>query len=304
MTESTSTVGVAGGTIEVRSKGRTGPTLVFAHYWGGSAATWDGVVGRLPAEQATVRFDQRGWGTSQALPGPYHLDQLADDLTRVVEALDLGPFVLVGHSMGGKVSQLVAARRPAGLAGLILIAPAPPEPPTTVTAEYRQGLSHAYDSPETIVQALDHVLTAVPLPESLRAAVVRDSLAVHPEARREWPLRGIATDITVAAQAIEVPVTVLAGEYDAVEPPHVLRDHLLPHIPHAQLSTVPGAGHLLPLEAPDTLAAALRSVTATLGRRPLAPGDSRRRAGRERPVEAVSRVCEQDTSGMAYPTDW
>jgi pimeloyl-ACP methyl ester carboxylesterase len=118
------------------------------------------------------------------------LDQLADDLTRVVEALDLGPFVLVGHSMGGKVSQLVAARRPAGLAGLILIAPAPPKPPTAVTSEYRQGLSHAYDSPETVVQALDHVLTAVPLPESLRAAVVHDSLAAHPEARREWPLRG------------------------------------------------------------------------------------------------------------------
>jgi pimeloyl-ACP methyl ester carboxylesterase len=76
----------------------------------------------------------------------------------------------------------------------------------------------------------------------------------------------VTADITDAAQAIEVPVTVLAGEEDAVEPPHVLRDHLLPHIPHAQLSTVPGSGHLLPLEAPDTLAAALRSVTATLGR--------------------------------------
>ncbi|MGI5404965.1 alpha/beta fold hydrolase [Streptomyces sp. CA-135486] len=265
MTESTSNVRVLGGTIEVRSKGHTGPALVFVHYWGGSAATWDGVVGRLPAEQATVRFDQRGWGTSQALPGSYALDQLADDLTCVVEALDLGPFVLVGHSMGGKVSQLVAARRPAGLAGVILVAPAPPEPPAVVTPEYREGLCHAYDSPESVGQALDHVLTAVALPESLRAAVVRDSLAVHPEARREWPLRGIATDITDAAQAIEVPVTVVAGENDAVEPPQVLRDHLLPHIPHAQLSTVPGVGHLLPLEAPDALAAVLRSVTARLG---------------------------------------
>lgn len=265
MTENTSTVRVAGGTVKVRSKGRTGPALVFVHYWGGSAGTWDGVVERLPAEQITVRFDQRGWGTSQALPGPYALDQLADDLTRVAETLDLGPFVLVGHSMGGKVSQLVAGRRPAGLAGVILVAPAPPEPPATVTPEYREGLSHAYDSPESVVQALDHVLTAVPLPESLRATVVRDSLAVRPEALREWPLRGMATDITDAARSIEVPVTVLVGENDVVEPPHVLRDHLLPHIPHARLSTVPGVGHLLPLEAPDALAAELRSVTARLG---------------------------------------
>ncbi|MFG2833168.1 alpha/beta fold hydrolase [Streptomyces sp. NPDC048434] len=261
MTESTSTVRVAGGTVEVRSKGRNGPALVFVHYWGGSAATWDGVVGRLPAGQAAVRFDQRGWGTSQALPGPYTLDQLADDLICVVEALAPGPFVLVGHSMGAKVSQLAAARRPAGL---VLVAPAPPEPPAAVTPHYREELSHAYDSPESVRQALDHVLTAVPLPEPLRAAVVRDSLAVHPGAQREWPLQGIATDVTDAAQAIEVPVTVVAGEHDAVEPPQVLRDHLLPHIPHAQLSTVAGAGHLLPLEAPEALAAALRSVTARL----------------------------------------
>ncbi|MFE4208769.1 alpha/beta fold hydrolase, partial [Streptomyces goshikiensis] len=101
MMESTRAVRVAGGTVEVRSKGRTGPALVFVHYWGGSAATWNGVVGRLPAEQATVRYDQRGWGTSRALPGPYNLDQLADDLSCVVEALRLGPFVLVGQSMGG-----------------------------------------------------------------------------------------------------------------------------------------------------------------------------------------------------------
>ncbi|MGW4771818.1 alpha/beta fold hydrolase [Nocardia sp. NPDC004278] len=264
MMENTSTVRVAGGAIEVRSKGHTGPALVFVHYWGGSAATWNGVVERLPAEQVTVRFDQRGWGTSQALPGPYTLDQLADDLSYVVETLDLGPFVIVGHSMGGKVSQLVAARRPAGLAGLMLVAPAPPEPPAAVTLDYRQTLSHAYDSPESVEQALAHVLTAVPLPESLRAAVVRDSLAVHPEARREWPLRGIATDITDAAQAIDVPVTVLAGENDAVEPPHVLRDHLLPHIEHAQLGIVPGVGHLLPLEAPDALAAELHSLIVRL----------------------------------------
>ncbi|MEU4897692.1 alpha/beta hydrolase [Streptomyces sp. NPDC044780] len=257
MTETTMTVPVAGGSLDVRVAGHTGPTLVFVHYWGGSADTWNGVLGHLPPGRATVRFDQRGWGTSQALPGPYHLDQLADDLVRVVETCVSGPFVLVGHSMGGKASQLVAARRPAGLAGLVLVAPAPPQPPATVTEEYRQGLSHAYDSPETVRGALDQVLTATPLSEAVRATAVRDSLAAGAEARREWPLRGIAQDITHAARDIEVPVMVLAAEKDVVEPPHVLRDHLLPHIPHATLTTVPDVGHLLPVEAPGAVATAL-----------------------------------------------
>lgn len=264
MTETTTMVPVAGGSLDVRVGGHTGPTLVFVHYWGGSADTWDGVLVHLPPGQATVRFDQRGWGTSQALPGPYHLDQLADDLARVVETRVSGPFVLVGHSMGGKASQLVAARRPAGLVGLVLLAPAPPQPPATVTEEYRQGLAHAYDSPETVQHALDQILTATPLPTTVRAAAVRDSLAAGTEARHAWPLHGIAQDITRAAQDIEVPVTVLTAENDRVEPPRVVRDHLLPYIPHATLTTVPAAGHLLPAEAPGAVATALEDFRTAL----------------------------------------
>ncbi|MFF9813558.1 alpha/beta fold hydrolase [Streptomyces sp. NPDC014006] len=264
MTETTRPVPVAGGTLDVRVGGRTGPALVFVHYWGGSAGTWNDVIGHLPPGQATVRFDQRGWGTSRALPGPYHLDRLADDLARVIDTCVRGPFVLVGHSMGGKVSQLVAARRPAGLAGVVLLAPAPPEPPVTVTEEHRQGLSHAYDSPEAAMHALDHVLTATPLSETVRATAVRDSLAAGPEARQEWPLRGIAQDITHAVRGIAVPVTVLAAENDLVEPPGVLRECLLPHIPHATLVTVPATGHLLPAEAPRAVATAVEDFLQLL----------------------------------------
>ncbi|MFD8783651.1 alpha/beta fold hydrolase [Kitasatospora sp. NPDC059599] len=266
MTETTMRVPVAGGSLDVRVGGGTGPVLVFVHYWGGSADTWDGVLGRLPTGQATVRFDQRGWGTSRWLPGPYHLDRLADDLARVLEVCVTGPFVVVGHSMGGKVSQLLAARRPAGLAGLVLVAPAPPQPPATVTEEYRKNLSHAYDSPETVHYVLDSVLTAAPLIGAVRATAERDSRAAGAEARLEWPLRGIAQDITAAVRDVDVPVTVLAAERDVVEPAHVVREHLLPHLPHATLTVVPGAGHLLPVEAPGAVATALAEFSTGLQR--------------------------------------
>ncbi|MHA7961028.1 alpha/beta fold hydrolase [Streptomyces sp. L500] len=259
-------VPVSGGAIGVRKQGRRGPALVFVHYWGGSAGTWDAVVGKLPADSATVRFDQRGWGSSRTLPGPYHLDRLADDVIDVIEGLALDRFVLVGHSMGGKVSQLAAARHPEGLAGLALVAPAPPQPPASVTAEYQRFLAHAYDSARTVEEALDHALTATRLEGTVRNAAVRDSLASGEAAREEWPLRGIAADITDAARAISVPVLVLAGEDDRVEPPHVLRECLLPHVPHARFDTVPGSGHLLPLEAPEAVAAALADFAAGLSR--------------------------------------
>ncbi|WP_078897216.1 alpha/beta fold hydrolase [Streptomyces rimosus] len=262
----TRAVAVAGGSLDVRiGGGSSGPALVFTHYWGGSAGTWDEVVRCLPPERTTVRFDQRGWGASRGLPGPYHLDQLADDLLRIVEACVSGPFVLVGHSMGGKVGQLAAARRPAGLAGLFLVAPAPPLPAPAVTEEYRRGLSHAYDSPEAVGHALDHVLTAVAVSRTVRDTVVRDSLAAAADARTEWPLRGIARDVTGEARRIAAPVAVLAGEHDKVEPPSVLRECLLPYVPHATMTTVPGAGHLLPLEAPEAVAEALGEFLAAVG---------------------------------------
>lgn len=47
-----------------------GPTLVFLHYWGGSARTWERVVKRLP-DRGVLAFDFRGWGRSRELPGPY-----------------------------------------------------------------------------------------------------------------------------------------------------------------------------------------------------------------------------------------
>lgn len=234
----------------------SGPTLVFLHYWGGSARTWDDVVDRLPGRDV-VTLDLRGWSRSRALPGPFSLRQLADDTLRVVAAAGLSDIVLVGHSMGGKVAQLVASRGPAGLRALVLVAPGPAKPAAAVTAEYREGLSHAYDNDATIAAARDQVLTATPLDDAARARVLEDSAAGSPLATAEWPLRGIAEDITADARRIAVPVLVLAGEHDVVEPVDVLRTNLLPYLSDATLEVVPETGHLMPLEAPGPLAEAI-----------------------------------------------
>lgn len=265
MTETTiQELRVSGGTITVRRSGRRGPTLVLLHYWGGSARTWDKVVEQLPGDHDVVLFDQRGWSTSRSLPGPYGLRQLADDVIDVAEGLGLDSYILVGHSMGGKVSQIAAGCRPAGLAGLALIAPAPAKPPTTVTADYQRALAHAYDSPQTVEAALNQALTATALGPATKAAIVRDSLAGTDAARLQWPQEGIAADITDQATRIAVPVLVLAAEKDRVEPPDILREHLLPYIPHARFDVIPQSGHLLPLEAPGEVAKALADFATGL----------------------------------------
>ncbi|MEU0395736.1 alpha/beta fold hydrolase [Streptomyces sp. NPDC006208] len=119
-----------------------GPALVFLHYWGGSHRTWRPVIEHLSPTQTFVSYDHRGWGESTQVPGPYGIEQLADDAERVIDELDHGEYVVVGHSMGGKVAQVLASRRPAGLKGVVLVAPAPPAP-IGVTHEFQEALAHA-----------------------------------------------------------------------------------------------------------------------------------------------------------------
>lgn len=233
-----------------------GPTLVFLHYWGGSARTWDSVSERL-AGRDILRTDFRGWARSRGLEGPYTLQQYADDTVSILASAGVTEFVLVGHSMGGKVAQLVAASRPAGLRGVVLVASGPAVPPAEVTGEYQEGLSHAYDSDESIAQARDNILTATALSDNVKKQVLADSGSSGQKARMEWPLRGIAADISSATRLIDVPTLVVAGARDVVEPVDVLRNNLLPYLSGAQLLVIPRTGHLIPLEAPEELAVAI-----------------------------------------------
>jgi pimeloyl-ACP methyl ester carboxylesterase len=263
-TESTE-VDVRGGPLPVWTQAGEPTTLVFLHLWGGSHRTFAPVIASLASGCAVVSYDHRGWGAARDLPGPYGISELADDALAVIAGLGLGRYVLVGHSMGGKVAQLAASRRPEGLAALALIAPAPPRP--AVDAKAAEALTHAFDSRETVSDALQRMLTARPLPPDLQEQMIDDGLAGNREAQLAWPLGGITEDITAATTAIEVPVQVLAGRQDRVDPPESLEANLLPFIPGARMTVLEETGHLSPLEVPEQIAKELDQLTSLIHRR-------------------------------------
>ena len=263
-TESTA-VDVRGGPLPVWTQAGEPTTLVFLHLWGGSHRTFAPVIASLASGCAVVSYDHRGWGAARDLPGPYGISELADDALAVIAGLGLSRYVLVGHSMGGKVAQLAASRRPEGLAALALIAPAPPRP--AVDAKSAEALTHAFDSRETVSDALRHMLTAQPLPPDLQEQMIDDGLAGNREAQLAWPLGGITEDITAATKAIEVPVQVLAGRQDRVDPPESLEVNLLPFMPGARMTVLEETGHLSPLEVPEQIAEELDQLTSLIHRR-------------------------------------
>jgi pimeloyl-ACP methyl ester carboxylesterase len=240
--------------IHVEQQGAGDPALVFLHYYGGSSRTWKHVTARLAPRFRTVAIDHRGWGRSDAPETGYSLTDLAQDANGVIEALGLTHYVLIGHSMGGKMAQLMASSRPTGLAGLILVAPAPPSP-MIMPAQAREKMAGAYATRQTVEDAIDNMLTAKPLGADDRAQVIEDSLRGSPAAKIAWPRATSLEDIAARVGDINVPTLIISGELDRVDPPSRLKIELLPRIPQATMAVVPGTGHLSMLESPDAVAA-------------------------------------------------
>jgi pimeloyl-ACP methyl ester carboxylesterase len=238
--------------IHVEEQGHGDVALVFLHYWGGSSRTWRHVIAGLAPSFRTIAIDHRGWGQSDAPDTGYSLADLAADAEGVIAALNLRRYIVIGHSMGGKVAQLMASRRPEGLAGLVLVAPSPPQPLAMPPAA-REIMAGAYATRETVEAAIDNMLTAKPLSAEDREQVIADSLRGAPPAKLAWPTATSLEDITAEVGAIDVPTLVIAGASDRVDSPELLREELLARIPHAAMQVLPDTGHLSMLESPDAL---------------------------------------------------
>jgi len=234
--------------IHVEESGVGEPALIFLHYWGGSSRTWRTVIERLGGNPLCIALDQRGWGVSIATDGRYDLAAMAD--------------VLVGHSMGGKVAQIIAARRPKELVGMVLVAPAPPTP-MPVPEAVRAGMLQSYGSREGAIQALV-VLGGGSLSSELREQVIEDTLRGTPEAKRAWTESGMIWDATAGLEAVKIPVAVVVGDRDQVEHEAALKDTFARFLPQASFLVLQGIGHLSPLEAPDAVAGACKGLLHSL----------------------------------------
>ena len=102
--------------FNVRESGSKQPALVFIHYWGGTGRTGDLVAESLSERHRCIAPDLRGWGRSDRMAVGHDLHVRADDIAAIVQSLELSRYILVGHSMGGKIAQILASRRPAGWA--------------------------------------------------------------------------------------------------------------------------------------------------------------------------------------------
>ena len=222
------------------------PSLIFLHYFGASSRAWTEVIAHLCTAYHCIAPDMRGFGESAAPQSGYTLRDYTDDISELTLEIEIKKFVLVGHSMGGKIALAIAARRPANLDSLILLAPSPPTPEPIADSE-RKRLLAGYGDRAAAEETLNKI-TAHPLPTQTFERCIEDALRCSPLAWRAWLEDGSRVDFSHDVRRIDVPVAVVAGGLDEPLNASLLKREIVERIGNARLTTLPDAKHLFPLE--------------------------------------------------------
>jgi pimeloyl-ACP methyl ester carboxylesterase len=305
--------------LHVESHGRADAplTVVLLHGWTLDGRTWHrqfaAVREALGESVRVVTYDARGHGRSDGTPlRSATLARLGDDLAEVLDGLaPAGPVILVGHSMGGMAIMEYAHRHAeafaARIAGLVFV---------STTAEGHTHTSYGLPAQAARLLRLLEVTGAAVLarcgawrPPSLLLRALRPAL--------RWLLFGDLcdpADIRLAASAVactslrsiggfrssigaqrrldtlaalaDVPAAALVGERDRLTPARCA-ESIVEVLPTTALTVCPGAGHMLMLERPDEVSAAIVAVSRQV-MAALQPAD--RAETQQRPAEPVRRV--------------
>lgn len=271
-------IDLPGARLHVVERGQ-GPALLLVHGLAGQLRhfTYD-IVERLAINHRVVAVDRPGSGYSIRTPGASAaLGAQADVLVALIEHLQLGRPVVVGHSMGGAVALALAQRHPERVAGLALIAPLT-HPVQEVHSAFnglkiakpwvRSAVAWTLAVPFSMFRR-DEVLRvlfdpeAAPIDFAIRAGgllTLRPSHFVEACA----DLAAIATDLAGMVErygAMQLPVSVLYGRGDRILNPLEQGEALASKLPGAELTLVDG-GHMLPITAPERTARFIREVAA------------------------------------------
>ncbi len=224
-----------------------GPAILFVSGLGGTAAYWQPQVEAFADAFTVVTYDQRGAGQSDHPAGPYSIETLADDVQALIAALELHRPVLIGHSTGGAIGQILAARDPQLLAGMVQYA-------SWAKSDLHFNWCFRMRRALLLGSSLEEYVHGSALflypPEHIKAHAATLSPALLASASR-FPTRDVvmsridaimAHDASAHLPQIQTPTLVVCAQDDILTPPY--QSQLLAEsIPGAQLKIVPRGGH-------------------------------------------------------------
>ena len=229
------------------------PAVLLSHCFAGNRHVWDAQLPALSAYRV-IRYDARGHGDSGLPPGPYRLDDLADDAVGLLDALGIAQAHVFGISMGGRTARRLALRYPNRVASLGLIttsymadAAERQSRMQRVAAVQRDGVAPQHD------HNMSRWFTEQALRDQLPGVRVMSAayLAFSPRAF-EWISHAILHDVDDAdkLQSLTMPTLIVASPDDPGVPRQA-SEYMRDAIPNAEFHWLGPAKHLATLEHPE-----------------------------------------------------
>jgi pimeloyl-ACP methyl ester carboxylesterase len=235
-----------------------GRPLLLLHAFPLDHRMWEGQA-PLAERLRLIVPDLRGFGASRDAGGPESIAQLADDMAALLDSLQVDePVAVCGCSMGGYVAQHLAVRHPARVGAMILV-------DTKLEADTPEARATRADLAGKVRRIGTRIVAEAMVPKLLapapaqaaqsdrpRLVALLESLVESQEVDTicaALAALGDRPDMTEPAARIGVPTLLVVGAEDQITPPACL-ERAEAIIPDARLLIVPGAGHMVPLEAP------------------------------------------------------
>ncbi len=258
-----------------------GPPVLLLHGWPQHWWIWRKVIPALAADRRVICPDLRGFGWSEAPPGRYEIQELADDILALLDELELDQVELIGHDWGGYAGFLLCLKAPERFRhylGLGIVHPFFEPPKPSPQALNRAAYQFLLASPGLGAGVMRHV------PGFVKLAIRRGS---HPdmhwtEAELECYAQSFRPrDHALAAshvyrsflvrelprlkkghyrsQRLTVPTRILAGEADPVIRADILAG-FEPYADDMSVEILEGCGHFVAEEKPEIVVERARAL--------------------------------------------
>jgi pimeloyl-ACP methyl ester carboxylesterase len=251
--------------------GSQGPTVVIDAGLGGSAVEWSEVQTALSQEHRVCSYDRAGYAWSDTGPAPRTADVELAELVQLLEAIgEPPPYLLVGHSYGGFIMRLFAARAPDMVAGLVLVDSShPDEIPQTGTAAPGQPMQRNALDVKRFEADFDE------LPPALAQSMFLNSRrkAVFAQMDELAGFSASAALVAASGRLGNLPLVVLSRDHEAGSDAsqeahwHELQRSLAALSASGELRIISGSGHNLHVTHPRAVTAAVDSVAALAAQR-------------------------------------
>lgn len=233
----------------------TGLPIVFLHAFPLNRTMWAVQERLLSLQFRIITIDLRGHGESDAPLWRYTLEQSADDVSALLDHLNIQRALLVGLSMGGYILFAFYRKYAARVKGLILA-------DTKAQADTEEGKSGRFQLAQIAYKKGPSAIADVMIPKLLSPATIQTNPDLVQQVRAMIEgnqISGIAGDLMAMADRpdsvslisqITCPTQIIVGELDQATPPSDAK-LMAEQIQHARLAIIPNAAHLSNLEQPE-----------------------------------------------------